>query len=1015
MIPADREALDIVWLLLCTALVMLMQAGFCCLESGLVRSKNSINVAFKNFVDFLISAALFWIFGFAIMFGVSTGGLFGNSGFFFGADAKPWLVAFFLFQLMFCGTATTIVSGAVAERMRLAGYLVVTIILAGLIYPVVGHWIWGGAESGGASGWLAKRGFIDFAGTTVVHSVGGWISLAAIIIIGPRIGRFGNTRAPIHGHDLPLVTLGVFLLWFGWFGFNGGSTLGITDKVPLILVNTTVSGAFGGLAALALSWRIHHRLDVATIMNGSLAGLVGITGSAHIMTPVAAVGIGSVAGAVMLGATMALERFRIDDVVGAFPVHGCAGVWGTLAIPIFGDPATWGTGLGRWNQFAVQATGVGACFVWAFGLGFTLLWLINRWLPLRIDPEGERIGLNVAEHGASTEILDLLTEMDDQRKSGDFSRHVTAEPHTEIGQIARQYNRVLDGINEESDRREVAARSLELLQKVATAANQAASVEEAMQISVEMVCAYMDWPVGHVYMLSEREPVELVPTEIWHINDRQRFKKFRKLTAATSFAPGVGLPGRVFESRAPALWNTGIANDPNYPRTEIGSEVGIRAGFGFPVLVRNEVVAVLEFFSTNTIEPDEPTLEIMLSIGTQLGRVVERQQSEEMRFRTVVDNLPTMVFLRDLEGRFILANRAYLDFYQLGDVDVRGKMLADVLVDHKPKTQIQDFVDLDRRTIKQGRVIKRETHMFRAGREHDIAEIRFPIRGIGGDIVSVGGIELDITDRKRAEDEVQKAKNEALQATKAKSRFLANMSHELRTPMNAIIGFTRLVMRRAKDKLEPKQYQNLERIAVSADHLLALINDILDLSKVEAGQAVVYPEEFDLAPVIEDCLATVKPIVGGRRLRLLKDIAPDLPRMFSDKEKIRQILINLLSNAAKFTEKGTVTVNAKYDGDAMVVDVTDTGIGIPEKALDRIFDEFRQVDESSTRRHGGTGLGLSISRHLVQLLGGDITVESTFGAGSRFTITVPVRYRPTTAAAAPRPGAKDRKAGAGTR
>ncbi|MCZ6733710.1 MAG: ammonium transporter, partial [Gammaproteobacteria bacterium] len=407
-----QQFLDVAWILVCAALVMLMQAGFSCLESGLVRSKNSINVAAKNFADFCLSSAIFWLFGFAFMFGATYGGVFGTSGFFFDETANPWLMAFFIFQLGFCGTATTIVSGAVAERMRFTGYLVIATILSAVIYPIIGHWVWGSAGGATPGGWLEGMGFIDFAGSTVVHSVGGWIALAAIIIIGPRIGRFGKNAVPIHGHDIPIVTLGVFLLWFGWFGFNGGSTLGLTPEVPTIIVNTTISGAFGGLVALGLSWRMTGRPDVTMIMNGSLAGLVGITASAHIMAPWAAVSIGCIAGVVMYGVTELLERLELDDVVGAVPVHLGAGIWGTLAVAIFGDPEALGTGLGRWEQLMVQALGVGAGFVWAFGVGFILLWLFNRWYPLRIDPEGERIGLNVAEHGASTEILDLLTEMD---------------------------------------------------------------------------------------------------------------------------------------------------------------------------------------------------------------------------------------------------------------------------------------------------------------------------------------------------------------------------------------------------------------------------------------------------------------------------------------------------------------------------------------------------------------------------------------------------------------------------
>ncbi|MFQ5973954.1 MAG: ammonium transporter, partial [Alphaproteobacteria bacterium] len=400
--------LDVAWLLAAAALVMLMQAGFLCLESGLVRSKNSINVAIKNFIDFCISSAVFWVFGFAFMFGATFGGLLGTSGFFFGGEVGPWLAAFFVFQLVFCGTATTIVSGAVAERLRFVGYLVIATLLSSLIYPVVGHWAWGGLAGGESAGWLERAHFLDFAGSTVVHSVGGWVSLAAIMILGPRIGRFDKTGVPIRGHDVPLATLGVFLLWFGWFGFNGGSTLRVTAEIPFIIMNTTLSGAFGGLSAMFVAWRLTGRPDVGMIMNGSLGGLVGITASANIMTPVAAITVGLIAGVIIVLATMALERLRIDDVVGAFPVHGCGGVWGTLAVALLGDPEAWGTGLGRWEQLGVQATGAVATFVWAFGVSYVVLRIVNRWLPLRAPPEDERIGLNVSEHGESTELIDLL-------------------------------------------------------------------------------------------------------------------------------------------------------------------------------------------------------------------------------------------------------------------------------------------------------------------------------------------------------------------------------------------------------------------------------------------------------------------------------------------------------------------------------------------------------------------------------------------------------------------------------
>ncbi len=999
MIPADRELLDILWILICAALVMLMQAGFSCLESGSVRAKNSINVAAKNFVDFCISSALFWLFGFALMFGVTDSGLFGTSGFLFDDTTNPWLMAFFIFQLGFCGTAVTIVSGAVAERMRFAGYLVVTVILSALIYPLIGHWVWGSAAGASSGGWLEQMGFIDFAGSTVVHSAGGWMSLAAIIIIGPRIGRFGKDSVPILGHDLPMVTLGVFLLWFGWFGFNGGSTLGLTPAVPMIIVNTTISGAFGGLVALALAWRLGGRPDVTIIMNGSLAGLVAITASAHIMTPLAAVAIGSIAAAVMYGTTRLLERFEIDDVVGAVPVHLAAGIWGTLAVAIFADPASWGTGLGRWDQFVVQATGVGACFAWAFGVGFTLLWLVNRWFPLRIDPEGERMGLNVADHGASTEILDLLTDMDRQRRSGDFSQHVDVEPHTEIGQIALQYNRVLDEINAESAKREAVTEalrqqsvSLQLLQKSAVAANQAKTIEDAIHACLDDICAFGGWPVGHCYMVDDATG-DLISAKIWHLDDPERFKAFRDVTEANHLSPGPGLAGRTLATREPT-WIADVTKDPSFRRAKLAKDIEVKGGAAFPVLVGDDVVAVLEFFSPRPEKPDQAKLDVMASVGAQLGRVVERGRSEAARFQSVVDNMPAHVHLRDRNNRFILVNREYEEFYGVTNRLIRGKTLHEVGVDAKADVAPEENTRHDREVIETNSVIEREFTIMREGKSHTLTDVKFPIHDHAGEIIAIGGVEVDITDRKQGEIELREAKDEAMRATLAKSQFLANMSHELRTPMNAIIGFTRLVMRRSKAELPAKQYDNLGKVLSSSEHLLLLINDILDLSKIEAGQMTILPIEFALETLIEDCLRTVEPLVNSDRLRLVQEVEPDLPPMFSDQEKMRQILINLLSNAVKFTDDGAVTVRARHDGDMIVLEVSDSGIGIPENALGLIFEQFRQTDDSSTRRYGGTGLGLAITRHLAHLLGGEITVESTVGEGSKFTVTLPRRYEP---------------------
>ncbi len=546
---ANATPVDISWLLVCAALVLLMQVGFTALESGLVRSKNSINVAIKNFANFLVAASLFWLFGFGLMFGASEWGLLGGSSTLFESDST-FLTAFFLFQLGFIATATTLMSGAVAERMRFSAYLVLAVFVAAVTYPVFGHWAWGEADlaegSGGSDGWLRELGFMDFAGSTVVHSTGGWVALAAIIILGPRIGRFGPGAVPIRGHDLPVTTLGVFVLWVGWYGFNGGSTFGLTADVPEVILNTTLAATFGGLVGLALTRILDRRPDVVTIMNGSLAGLVGITASANVMSPWKAVIVGGVAAVVMQLVTLLLERLEIDDAVGAVPVHLGAGVWGTLAVGLLGDAAAFPDGASRVEQIGVQLVGIGACFVWAFGLGYVVLSLIDRRFPFRIDREGELAGLNIAEHGATMEISDLLVDMDEHRRTGDFTRPVNVEPHTEAGQIAAEYNRVLAAIGRRTD-------SLQLLRRTTAAANESSTVEDALAVALNEICRYTGWPVGHAYLVSRDDPALLVSTGIWSIRERERFRAFRAATEAEPVPAGSGLPGIALQAGKPVL------------------------------------------------------------------------------------------------------------------------------------------------------------------------------------------------------------------------------------------------------------------------------------------------------------------------------------------------------------------------------------------------------------------------------------------------------------------------------
>ena len=439
-----HQQIDIIWVLLCSIFVLFMQAGFCCLESGLSRSKNSIHVAIKNIVDVSLVGVLYWIFGFGLMFGTTTGGLIGTSHFpFINPGTNIFLSAFFLFQLMLCATAATIASGASAERMRFTAYLILAVVLGGVIYPVFGHWAWTSHFAGKAPGWLESLGFRDFSGSTVVHSIGAWAALASIMIIGPRTGRFDQdqekTTRKFKGHNLTLATTGVFILWIGWFGFNGGSEFGFTAHVPQILINTFLASACGAITLLLWQFYQRKQIEIENILNGLLAALVASSASCDVVSPIAAAVIGIVAAIVMEAGSWFLEWRRLDDTIGVIPVHGFAGVWGTLAVALF-IPAELLT-RSRLEMFCVQLLGCTICFVWCFSFCWVTLRVVSNFMRLRVTAEEEEIGLNMAEHGATTEMYDLLNSME-QHIQGDSAPIEDLDEHSDVGLIARQYNRV---------------------------------------------------------------------------------------------------------------------------------------------------------------------------------------------------------------------------------------------------------------------------------------------------------------------------------------------------------------------------------------------------------------------------------------------------------------------------------------------------------------------------------------------------------------------------------------------
>lgn len=682
--------IDTVWILFCACLVFLMQAGFTCLETGLTRSKNSINVAIKNLANFSFSFFIFLMIGFAFMFGASSDGWIGTTNFIFGTEESitTQRYAFFIFQAMFAAAATTILSGAVAERMRFSVYIFVILLISGFIYPIFGHWAWND------HGFLSTMGFVDFAGSSAVHSVGGWVALAALLIIGPRTGRFPEGEEPqkIGGSNMPVAVLGVLLLWMGWFGFNGGSTSALNDNVPKIILNTFISGASGGIFTLLVGWRIRKTPDVILLINGVLGGLVAITASCHAITTLEAIAIGGIGGVLAMLCENLLERLRIDDAVGAIPVHLVAGIWGTLAVAIFGDPVILATGLSYGQQILVQTQGIIICMVWAFGVGFVALYTLNRIYCLRVSVADEDSGLNISEHGAKTELRALLDIMKKQAITGERSIRAPVDPFTEAGRIAEHYNAAMDTVEE---------------------------------------------------------------------------------------------------------MTTGLEN-----------------------------------------------------------KIEERTK------------------------------------------------------------------------------------------------------------------------------ELQELKEQAEESNKAKSEFLANMSHELRTPMNGVLGMTELLLDTPKTDEEKDM---LETIHSSGENLLTLLNDILDISKVEAGDLVVENIPFDVERAVQDICKLYEPVSLQKGVSIIIERKDDVPQcLVADLGRFQQILRNLISNALKFTHKGSVILSLRYTDEQLHFSVRDTGIGIPEDKLPIIFDKFTQADASTSRKFGGTGLGLAITKQLIELMKGEISIESTVGEGTVF-------------------------------
>jgi Amt family ammonium transporter len=434
--------MDLLWILLCGFLVFMMQLGFALIETGTVRTKNTINVAMKNLIDTVFGIIFFWIIGFGLMFGTDSLGIIGHDSFLIdGSNLEE--NGIFFFQAMFAATAITIISGAVAERIKFNAYIVVSIVVSGLIYPIFGHWAWN------ENGWLKQLGFIDFAGSTVVHSLGAWIGLAGTIVLGPRLGKFKNNKikyfAPSN-HNF--IVFGVFMLFFAWFGFNAGSLMKFNFSVTLILLNTLLSAVFGGFAAWLITLYSKEKVGVELFSFGIIAGLVGITAGCYELTLIQSAFVGFISTFIMYYSDQfLLKTLKIDDPLSAISIHGFAGAWGTIAVGLFGRLPE---GFTRIHLIYVQALGVISAFIFAFSLGIILFIFLRKINLLRVRKRHEVLGLNTSEHNAKLPWVETIDSIVNIMKTGNIEKKVYEERDTEVGIVAKFFNILLKIIREKN-------------------------------------------------------------------------------------------------------------------------------------------------------------------------------------------------------------------------------------------------------------------------------------------------------------------------------------------------------------------------------------------------------------------------------------------------------------------------------------------------------------------------------------------------------------------------------------
>jgi ammonium transporter len=871
------QQIDQLWVIVAAILVCFMQAGFLCLEAGAVRRKNSINVGAKNIYDLIISFGLFLVLGHLLMFGHTESGWFGNPlRSHFDIDQKVII----LFHTIFAGTAATILSGSIAERMKFNSYLIIISVLSIAVYPIVGHWVWAEALIPGNLGWLQKLTFQDFAGCSVVHILGGTAALAVSLVLGPRLRRFGNEAVNMRSSDPSLSFLGLLLIWLGWFGFNGGSVLSVNSDLTKVIINTIFGGISGGIGGrLFQIIAKENQQNVWSMINGVLGGLVGITGGAIYFSTWESLVVGLIGGFIGVGGNKLLTKYKIDDVVGAIPVHLFSGIWGTLAVGIFGNHVQVWHSMSLLDRIGVQFIGILSIMSYTF----IIIWLTTKLLKstfgIRVSNADEIQGLNISEHEASTASYDMISAMKRQVDEKNFTESIDVEMGTEVGEISEMYNRVVRDMNKYANEEKELKRQIRFN-------NEQLKFQRDISNSVSK-----------------------------HINVEQGFSSILEQIITKGRLKGLQL----------------FSYDSSKERVKL-----IKSGWILKGNIENNIETVDQ---SNGWRIDNHTV----------NSVINTLDQTFIKYDTTADSRTHQLLAND-GIQWCIANPI-----------IQNKSLVAVIVIFGGEDSIKPKYCLD-------------------------------------NLTSISNSLSYLFEREISNNKLKKIAKEAQRANKAKTNFLAMMSHEIRTPMNGVLGMSSLLK---ETELNDEQKEYSDSIEESANSLLLIINDILDFTKFDSEGFQLEQVDFNLISLIEGCLDVISPKTRKKGIELLYIIDDQVPiYLAGDPSRLRQVILNLLGNAAKFTSKGEILLSVStFDSsssDAQIDDnqinlqfsVKDTGIGIKEKKISSLFESFTQADSSTNRKFGGTGLGLSISKKIVALMNGEIWAKSKLGEGSTFFFSV---------------------------